>query len=284
VLRYAYTFNHSAVGGNNTWSTLIRLSSGVLNTAPELVVLDTVNDSAGNHCAKSLEAAIRRIWTANPLTRIILMRFATYGDRSVNANVNSPVNATSLIEFDAIAAAYGVQVVDWHGRIQELVNNEAHNLSEYISEEGATDVHPNSTGYALAASLLQPYLPSGGAQQPAVLPARLYDTSGNFERTVTKKLGTAYDSRTGTWTDNGSEVISSTAASTITYTVTTAPAYSIGCYRADGGTNTVEISYDGGAYSSQTFYQNGIEVPGGFTTATIRVTSGTVKVGEFWAV
>lgn len=283
-LAYAYSIAHTAVGGNNTWSTLVRLSSEVLSTSPNLVVLDTINDSASSHAGKSLEATIRRIWAVNPATRIILMRFATYGDRSVNANVNSPVNASSLVEFDAIATAYGLTVVDWHGRIQQLVNNEAHNLSEYIAEEGATDVHPSSGGYTVAAELLEAVILTGGATKPGTLPARLYDTSGYFENTPTKKLGTAYDSRTGTWADSGGEVSSSTAASTITYTVTSAPAHSIGCYRADGGTNTVEISFDGGSYSTVTFYQNGVEVPGGFTTATIKVSSGTVKIGEFWAV
>lgn len=245
------------------------------------MVLDTVNDSAGNHCAKSVEATIRRIWTANPATRIILVRFSTFTDRTINSTVNSPVNSAALVEFDALAAAYGIPVIDWTARIQQLVNNEGHNLTEYVSVD---NVHPSTGGYAVAAELMETILPAGGASKPAGYPNRLYDSNGYLERTVTKKLGTAYDSRTGTWADSGGEVSSSTATSTITYTVTTAPAYTIGCYRADGGTNTVDISYDGGAYTAQTFYQNGIEVPGGFTTATIRVTSGTVKITEFWAV
>lgn len=279
---YAYTATHTgAISGNNTWSALVRLTTDITNVNPNLVVLDTVNDAGGNHTGKSLEAIIRRIWAINPSTRIILMRFATFTDRTVNSTVNSPVNATALVEFDAIAAAYGIPVVNWLSNVQILVNNQGHNLTEYVSVD---NVHPSTTGYDLAATLLEAFLPTGGATKPGTLPARLYDTSGYFENTVTKKLGTAYDSRVGTWSNNGNEVQSSTPGDTITYTVTSAPAHSIGCYRADAGTNNVKLGYDGGARSAANFYQNGTEVPGGFTTVTIEVVSGTVKIGELWAV
>lgn len=190
------------------------------------------------------------------------------------------VTSGELDELDAIAAAYGVQVVDYYSAVKALVDGGAP-LTDYVSGDW---VHPSTTGYALMASLLQPYLPNGGSTKPSVLPTRVYDTNGYLENTPTRIDGTAYDSRSGSWSDSGGEVSSSSAGDTVTYTVTSAPAHTIGCYRADGATNTVEISYDGGAFSSQTFYQNGIEVPSGFTTATIKVSSGTVKITEFWAI
>jgi len=276
------TPNHAAIGGHNTWSNLVRLASGGISNNPQLLVLDTVNDAAGNHCGKSLEALIRRVWAANPNTRIILMRFATYGNRDVNANVNFPVNAAALVEFDAIAAAYGLTVVDWHGRIQQLVNSEGHNLNEYISEEGVSDVHPNTTGYALAATLLQAVLPGGGTSKPLNLPVRIYD-NGDYENTPIKINGTAYNARSGTWADSGGQVSSSTVGSTITYIAT---CQSFGCYRVDGLTNDVTVSIDGGAFVSMVFYQNGVEIAGGRAahTIVIKVNSGTVKIDEFWAV
>lgn len=279
--QYDPSFNHVAVDGYNTYAMLVKLPADVLATSPNLIILDTVNDTAGTHCAKSLEAFIRLTWAANPLTRIILMRFTTFPDRSDNSTVNSPENSAALIEFDAIAAAYGITVVDWVEAIQELVNNQGHDLSEYVSVD---TVHPTSDGYAVAEDILRPYVPNEGAVKPATLPSRLYDVNQYFEKTPTRKLGTAYDSRAGTWSNNGSEIISSTVGSTVTFSVVNAPAHSIGCYRQDNGTNDVLISLDGGAFTAMSFYQNGIEIPAGFTTAIIKVNAGTVKIGEFWAI
>lgn len=251
----------------------------MLNTSPNLVVFDTVNDGGGNHCAKSVEAFIRLIWAANPSTRIIIMRaFSVPATHDIDTA--DQVTSGELDELDAIAAAYGITVVDYYSAVKALIDGGAA-ITTYVSGDW---VHPTATGYALMASLLAPYLPNGGTSKPSTLPARVYDTNGYFENAPTKILGTAYDSRVGTWSDSGGEVSSSTPSDTITYTVTSAPAHSIGCYRADGGTNTVQISYDGGAFNSVTFYQNGVEVPSGFTTVTIKVSSGTVKIGEFWAI
>lgn len=259
----------------------MRLQADILATSPILFILDTVNDDDSGHWAKSLEATIRRVWAANPLTRIILMRFATFTDRTINSTVNSPVNSAALVEFDAIATAYGLTVINWLASVQDLVNNQGHNLTEYVDPD---NVHPSTTGYALAATLLEVQLPTGGATEPGSLPARLYDTNGYFETAPTKKLGTAYTSRTGVWSDVGSQVSSSEVGATITYTVTNAPAHSVGCYRVDAGTNNVKLGYDGGARAAANSYQNGTEVVAGFTTVTIEVVSGTVEIDEFWAV
>jgi hypothetical protein len=258
----------------------VRLATEVINNNPNLLILDTINDSNGAHWRNSLEALIRRTWAANPNTRIILMRFATFTDRTTNSTVNSPVNSAALVEFDAIAAAYGLTVVDWVGALQTLVNGGA-NLSDYINVD---NVHPSTTGYALAASLLQSYLPSGGTSKPGTLPSRVYD-NGDYENTPVKMLGTAYTSRTGSWTDVGSSAQSSSAGAIINFNNITCQ--SIGCYRSDGGTNDVQLSIDGGAYADFVFYQNGTQVNGGVRGThdfAIKVKSGTVKIDEFWAV
>ena len=54
-------------------------------------------------------------------------------------------------------------------------------------------------------------LPSGGAAAMAILPARLYADSANYENAPILKNGTAYDARTGAWTDNGTTTSSSEA-------------------------------------------------------------------------
>jgi hypothetical protein len=275
----AYTATNNSVSGHNSWASSVRLST-ILAANPDLVVLDGANDAGGNFCAKALEATIRRIWAARPTCKIMAFNWFAVADQNVNANVNSPTNEAAILELEALCAAYGVTLLDYWGTIQQRVNSEGHNLSEYMGDT----IHPDSDGHGEAYALLSPYLPFSGGSKPTSLPSRLYDTNGDYENTPTVKLGTDYDSRSGTWSNNGTEIISSEAGAIVRFSAT---CQSIGCFRTDGGTNTVEISIDGGAYTAMNFYPNGVEIAGGVRAAhtiDVKVVSGTVKVTQFWAI
>lgn len=262
-----------AIGGNNTWSNLVRLTTG-----DDTFIIDHANDDAiKDH--KVMEALIRRVWAGNNTTRIILVSSPTWTlqDTSDDGIVTTPTNETALGNVIALAAHYGIPLVDYWGWCKSVVPGTYH-LNELTDDA----THPNALGYANMAALLEAYLPNGGQQEPSPLPDRLYD-DGGYERTPTQIYGTDYDSRTGSWTDTGTRTESSTVGDTITFSAT---CQSIGCWRADGGTNHVTISVDGGAFTSLQFYQNGIELSEGYGSHTfvIKVDSGTCRIDEFWAI
>ena len=271
---YAFAFSNQAISGHNSWSNLVQLVRG-----DDLFVIDTANDDNVTKDKSSLEALIRRLWAAKPTTRIIFISSPTWflQDTSNNAIVNTPTNIDSLNAVIALASHYGIPLVDYWGWCKTVVPG-TYNLTDLTADT----VHPTALGYANMAALLEVLLPGGGTAQPNPLPARLYD-NGDYENAPTVKLGTEYDSRSGTWSDNGTEVSSSEVGAIITYSAT---CQSFGAYRTDAGSNDVQVSIDGGAYANASFYQNGTVIAGGRAAHTIavKVKSGTVKVTQFWAI
>lgn len=273
--RNTWTFVSTSSNGYTTWTNLVLLSQ-VTAITPELVVIDPVNDDSTDFRKATCEALIRKIRAALPNCRLVLMKFFTVADQNVDANVNSPTNSGSFQQWADLATHYGIQIVDFYTEIQALVNGGAH-LNTYLADV----VHPTTAGHTVAYNELLPYLIS--SQSPiAPVPARLYALSADYENNApTTQLGTAYTSRTGTWSDNGTQVISSEVGATITYTAT---CQSFAIYRADGLANGVEYSVDGGAYLGMNDYP-----PYGWPlasrashTVTFKVTSGTLKIDEVW--
>lgn len=271
-----------AITGHNTWSNLVRLNVDALSVAPDLIIMDTMNDSGGNHTGKSLEAFVRRVWAANPRTRLIVIKGFSVTDAGDDGAINNPLQMSNgeFEELETIASAYKIPVVDYWSAVKELVDSNNHKLADYVSND---NTHPTAEGYRLLTTLLQPLIPDGGSKKPIILPRRIYDSDGDYEKAPTRKLGTEYDSRTGNWADNGTQVSSSEVGSTITYS---AFCTSFGCYREDGGAQDVEISIDGSPFVKMSFDHNGTVVPSGRAahTITLRVNSGTVTLDEFWAI
>lgn len=225
----------------------------------------------------TIEAYVRLVWAANPETRILLWNFFAVADQNVNANVNTPTDVGNVLATNAVAAHYGIPLLDYWGTIKQRVNDEGHNLNEFMDDT----IHPNQTGHGEAYVLLEACLLSSDGKQPETLPARLYDDSIDFEYTPTIKNGTGYDSRTGTWTDAGTTVSSSTPGSTITYSFT---GRSFGIYRADGSYPNPEISIDGGTFVVRPLYANGYDIgTRAAHTVVIRVVS-SIKIEEFWSI
>jgi hypothetical protein len=279
--QYTWTLPSEARSGNNTWSNLVRLSSEILTYSPDVLLLETVNDTNEDWQLASLEAYIRRIWTARPSARLAVFNFFAVASQLVNANVNSPANQDAIESMEALLAHYGIQLLDYWGTIQDLVNNQGHNLSEYMDDT----VHPNATGHNVAYTLLLPYLPFGMGAAPSPLPNRLYD-DGTMENTPTIRNGTANSGETGVWSTVATIGRQSSAVGA-TIAFNGVACSTIGAYRADGGSNpTVQISIDGGAFYNFTLYQNGGQLAEGFDThdIVIKVVSGTIRIDEFWAV
>ncbi len=279
---YDWSFLNAARSGHNTWSNLVRLQTEILALNPDIVIFDTANDTNESWQNAATEAYIRRILTAYPNARLAAYNFPAVSDQNTNSNINSPTNEAAILSREALYAHYGIQLLDYWGTIQDLVNNHGHNLNEYMSDT----IHPDSDGHNEAYGLLLPYLPFGLSAGSGVLPARLYD-DGTLENTPTRRNGNANSGETGSWSTiatTGRQ--SSSAGATIAFNNVTCS--TIGAYRADGGSNAnLEISVDGGAYYNFTLYQNGGQLNEGLGTHNIIIrlkTGGTCRIDEFWAV
>jgi hypothetical protein len=275
---YNFGFVSAAISGHNVWSNLVRLTRDTLANNPTVLIIDDANGVMNDYM---VEAFIRRAWTARPTIKIIWISAPTWSglDYHDNAVVTTPLNAVDLGKTAAILAHYGVSHADWWSWAKSVVPD-TYDLDEIISD----GVHPTDIGYAWIDETVDGYLATGLSVPPVTLPERVHAESEDYENESTIKLGTAYDSKTGTWTETGTRVESSEAGATITYSAT---CQSYGCFRADGVAQpAVEISVDGGAFAAGLAYQNGVEIATGrgAHTITIKVVSGTVRIDEFWAV
>jgi len=278
--RADFVFTNGALGGHNTWSSLVRLGS-LLSQSPQVIVLDHANDANDEKNKSTMEAFVRRAWTALPSARLLLIESPSWltQNTSNNAIVDTPTNLAVIEWMHDIAMHYGIPVAPYWEWCKSVIPD-PYDLTDLTADT----VHPtNAIGYPAMADVVLDYLPNGGVTRPNPLPARLYADTENYERTPTRLNGTGYTSRTGTWTDTGTRTQSSEAGATITFTTT---CQSVGCYRADSGTNNVQISVDDGAYRNVAYYQNGAELAEGYGehNLTFKVVSGTVRIDEFWAV
>lgn len=274
--RSNWTFVSTASNGYTTWTNLVLLST-LTAAAHELIIIDPVNDDSTDFRKATCEALIRRIRTILPAARLVLMKFATVSDQNVDASINTPTNSASYQQWSDMAAHYGIQLIDVVAGMQAAVAGGTH-LNTLLADT----VHPTVAGHTIAYNLLQPYLNS--SQAPITpLPARLYALSSDYENVPVVQNGSAYTSRTGAWSDNGAQVISSEVGATITYTAT---CQSFAIYRADSVASGVEYSIDGGAYQGMNAYPayGWPIVARALHTITFRVTSGTLKIDQVWMI
>lgn len=270
-----WSFVSTAQNGFTTWTNLINLSS-ILATNPELIIIDPVNDDNSDFRKATNEALIRRIRTALPNCRLVMMKFFVVTDKDVDASINTPTNQTSFQQWADLGAQYSIQIVDDWQAVKDLITGGAH-LSTYLADT----VHPTAAGHTVAFGALQPYLAS--SIHATAMPARLYANSENYETAPTVIVGTDYTSKTGTWAESGTQVSSSEVGATITFTAT---CRSFGIYRADSTDSGTEYSIDGGAFAGMNSYPAyGWPIASRAEhTITFKVISGTLKIDEFWAV
>jgi hypothetical protein len=268
-----------AIGGHNTWSNLVRLSSS-LTANTQVFLLDHANDGDNTLLNCTLEALIRKIWTYNPNIRIIGISSPSWllQDTSNDALVTTPTNLAAIGVKKSIFEYYGISYADYHARMIELVP-EVYHLNQLVADT----VHPTETGYGIMASLVEAFLPDSGAQLSGSFPVYLYAGTPDFEQMPTIKYGTAYDSKTGTWAEVGTTIESSTVGSTVVFSGTFR---SFGKYRISGVDGGVEIDIDGGGFSAKTFSQNGYDIgTRAAHTITVRIPAGgSCKIDEFWTI
>ena len=271
-----------ARGGSNSWNALGRLPSMVAARAATFVPIDWSNDSNLDHYKNSREAWIRRMWTTLPNCNLVIVIWPI-----VESDGSIAASGAFHAEYKVLADHYGIPYIDVHTAIKALVDG-GEPITTYYNYP-ADRVHPLDAGHAVAWSLLQPLvdgLAFGSRQFGGALPARLYAGSAEYENAATVYIaGTAYDSKTGTWTEDATGYIqSSEAGATVTYSGTFA---TIGYERDSGGYPLIDYQIDGGAWVE------GIEVghhglyigaPAARTVA-FRVRSGTtVRIDRFMAI
>jgi hypothetical protein len=265
---YVYTFLNISVSGWATFPNLV--SKGDLATA-DVIVIDQSNDGADDtaECEAFLRlcsaAGQRCIWILNPAWN------ATTDDQ-----IEIPANLTAIEQMRTVLNAYGATYIDGLALIQAHVAGGGH-----ITDWFADTAHWNATGYAVVESYLDDILPTGGTI-PTPLPARTYADAEDYEHDPVIVNGSAEDSRTGTWTEDGTSISSSDVGATITYSGTFRK---FGIYRADATYPTVTVTIDGGdPITDFALYPNGYDIgTRGAHTVVITVTT-TCKIDEFWAI
>lgn len=192
-----------------------------------------------------------------------------------DSEINDPNNEAAMVQTIAVMDAYQIPYVDGWQICKDHLNGGGH-LSDLYSDTA----HWKAAGHALVEEALKAYLPLGGS---ITLPgSRVYAASADFENGPVIKPGTGYDSRTGTWVDNGTSVSCTTPGSTITYS---GIFRKFGVYRGSGVYPTVTVTIDGGApITSFALYANGYDIgTRGAHTIVVEVTS-SIEIDEFWAV
>lgn len=190
--------------------------------------------------------------------------------------INTPANATAMTQHKTVLDAYGVPYVDGYALIQAHVAGGGH-----ITDWFGDTAHWNATGHAVIAAAIDALLPNSGTISTP-LPARVYAESADLEYEPVIRLGTDNDGTTGTWTTDGTAVLSSEVGATITFTGTFRH---FGIYRTSGAYPTVTATIDGGApITNFNLYPNGYDSgTRGAHTVVITVTSA-VRIDEFWAI
>lgn len=269
---------NQALSGRHAFDNLVRLSAEILARNPDVVFSNVFQIMDADVDLKSSEAIVRRIWTARPTARqlVVLMPECDAGLTEVLALSAVKANAKAMYE------AYSIPVIDFDNYCRNHVGDLAILMSDPL--------HPSAAGQTQIATMVEGYLTANPtfltvAPNHTTLPARVIAGSDVYENTpqrISGRLGT----ETGTgWADAGTTARqSSTAGDTTSFTVT--------CSNFGILTNviagvTVEVSIDGGAYAD---YSGG---PNGYAptlaraehTITIRVKAGTTfRIDEFWAV
>jgi len=273
-----YTLVNSAVDGQNSWSNLVRYPDDIQPHAPDYVVLDAVNDDKVANDPPALEALIRRIWTDTPNCKFIAMKFFGVTDYTDDDTVYTSPDADEWEDIEAILDHYGIPFVDYYSEVVRQIEEESKHLTDFFRD----NIHPGDGGRALSAEMLQAAITAGEPKVIGTLAARLHAASEHYEEEPQRLVGTDYDSRTGTWSDDGTVAETSEAGATITYSGT---CISFGAIRTDSSDSAIEVSIDGGEYASVYVASNGYQIPAGRGAHTITLKSpGTLEIAEFWMI
>jgi len=322
------SFNHilSAEGGTDSFNGLIRLQSEALAYNPAIIIVDqAVNDNELSSSDAGWpwlgEEIIRRIRSSSPATRIVVANFTQPSGSNATPTSNEAAVDNA---WNRIATYYGCDLYRLDSAILAFLGTNA--TSEQIADAyfnmntdcisngyatgpfpasyctgyqtgtnpTTSGVHPNNAGHALIAQGLEAILAN---------PLAANDWSGNMADYP--RIGTAQDYQyqpqillgsdlqtrgtlSGTWTVNGTQLVSITAGSTVTYT---GPMIMVGLdVVLEGGAwpTGLQYSLDGGAWTAVTPQNPSVWVseflalasPRSVHTLTLRLGSGTVSLNR----
>ncbi|MFZ2992516.1 MAG: SGNH/GDSL hydrolase family protein [Microgenomates group bacterium] len=278
--RYAVT--NKGIDGKDSWYSLIRLQTDVIDLAPDLIIYDcAINDNDQSPYAKCEEAVIRRLRTALPDAKIAGIIFGTTANRLGTDPTNT--KATTAAQVREILTHYGILYADQTAAVVTSVNAGTYTLAQIFADT----IHPADVGHLLGKQTLDDVIPTALTQTLPSLPTPLHDTAGDYSQTPIIRVANDNDGETGVWAESGTDEASSTADSTITWTGAFS---SFGFDTGYGASQTYAWQIDGGAWTnvspSTVGYTNNLLWSGarGAHTVVVKVVTGTITVKRFLAV
>lgn len=273
--RQQYIKTNKGVPSTGSWYACVRLQADIIDNAPDVLYIEfAVNDGDNSRDKGCAEAMIRRLWTAHPTMKLCAVFFLTVADKDVNdaTNLGDAVKQNWI----ALCNHYYIPYVDYAVYLKSVIDGGG-TLADYMADKN----HPTNAGHTLAYSRIKDGQVSALSGS---LPARLIEDSEDFENTPQITNGVDNDSITGTWSENGTEISSTEADATITFSGT------FRCFGLD--TNT-----SGGRYAWKLDDSDWIETNVlGYSnqiintketrlvrTVIIKVVSGTVTIKRFLA-
>jgi lysophospholipase L1-like esterase len=292
-----YTFTqqvNSGIGGTPSWYGLIRLQDDVLDYAPKLVTVDFACndisvDASGDRTsgwAPAAEALLRRLRTSLPDARIVVFIFTWPDDYSFLSELQRTVRD----KWVALATQYDCTLLRWDTYLEALMGESYDDSDVEVYLAGANDLHPNDTGHDSIADMFMAEVTDLEPGWTGNLNDYDYyyanQEAADFEHEPIIRTGTDNDGTTGTWSEDGTTLVSSEANATVEWSGTFC---SYG-FDTTGSTGTIAYSVDGGGEKQM---DTSTKSPpfGGYEcferdahTVTVRVVSGTVKIARFLAI
>lgn len=271
-------FINQAKSGHHPFSNLVRLSAELLSINPDIVMAPIYQVMDTDVDPKSTEAIIRRIWTARPTARQLVVLLPI-----CNAGVTQVLDlGAAQTTVKAMYEAYGIPIIDFR---QFCIDNIG-DLATYMADE----FHPTVAGQAQITTMITDYFTANPTfltddADHTTLPARQISGSDEYENTPQIISGRDGVTTGAGWSDVGTTgVQSGTAGDTITFTATCSCFGNLTLLVENGDIN---MSIDGGAFTDVGLGPNGYSstLERGEHTFTMKVRAGqTLRIDEFWAV
>lgn len=254
----------------NGWATFPNLINRGSLSGADYIVIDQSNDDA--YDTPEVEAWLRIMQAAGQKVVYIINPYWTTTD---DGDVDTPVNATAIEQVRTLLTNYGITPIDGWALTQAHVTGGGH-ITDWFADVG----HWNATGHAMIAALITPKLQVGGT---ITLPgSRTYASSEDWEVTPINKNGTVYDSKTGSWTENGASITSSEVGATITFSGTFRK---FGIYNAAGSYPSLTFQVDEESPVSYPLGANGLDLLASPAAHTVVLTVETeITIDKFWAI
>ena len=258
-----------------SWYGCIRLQTDIIDNSPDILYIEfAVNDGDNSRDKGCAEAMIRRLWTAQPTMKLCAVFFPKVTDKDVDdaTNLNDAVKQNWI----ALCNYYNIPYVDYADYLKSVIDAGG-SLADYMADAA----HPTNAGHALAYSRIKDGQTSALSGS---LPTRLIADSEDFENTPVIKNATDYDSKIGTWSEDGTEITSTEVDATVTFS---------GTFRGFG----IDTNTSGGRYAwklddfdwveRDVLQYAGLNINTQTTraarTVIFKVISGTVTIKRFFA-